>query len=356
MFCNKCGNKLDDNAKFCSKCGNKIETDITNSLFNTGDTSEKDTSKELFDMEKMKSINSNMLNKLKERKYLVSGALGIIVLMLIIIPMFNKQNKNMPENREVVELSSDSLSSETSYDGIGIDSTIDNSSLGYENNEFDENDISSAEEVNYSNMTADERREYDLKKRKQRESEWEQGYIFRREIDYTTSERLWGKEGVEEERPTYYKNSITEVYNGQGQEYLDYMENQNILPRFVEKLQSVVQSENDGSLGMRFEVIGLLPGNHDYTEGYGLGYTYSGKDMLPFVETLKTYLKGWGVYIHEPPEQEKLIQEFNGFTYQFYGVDTNGFTIMVNVYFETVMEESLSRILIWTEDADNAIQ
>ena len=25
MYCNKCGTKLDDNAKFCNKCGNKIK-------------------------------------------------------------------------------------------------------------------------------------------------------------------------------------------------------------------------------------------------------------------------------------------------------------------------------------------
>lgn len=27
MYCRKCGNKLNDNAKFCSKCGTSIEED-----------------------------------------------------------------------------------------------------------------------------------------------------------------------------------------------------------------------------------------------------------------------------------------------------------------------------------------
>ena len=29
MYCKKCGNKIEDDAKFCTKCGFKIETEET---------------------------------------------------------------------------------------------------------------------------------------------------------------------------------------------------------------------------------------------------------------------------------------------------------------------------------------
>ena len=77
--------------------------------------------------------------------------------------------------------------------------------------------------------------------------------------------------------------------------------------------------------------------------------------MSPFVNTVRSYLGGWGVDTAPTTVYtESLRQEHNGYAYDFSGTDAWGNDIKVHTYFELIEEDTvLSRILVWTEDVDN---
>ena len=107
---------------------------------------------------------------------------------------------------------------------------------------------------------------------------------------------------------------------------------------------------------MRYEIIELLGKNHDYFLDYYYDrYWPTEKDVSPFVNTVRSYLGGWGVDTAPTTVYtESLRQEHNGYTYDFSGTDAWGNDIKVHTYFELIEEDTvLSRILVWTEDADN---
>lgn len=75
MYCNKCGTKLDDNAKFCNKCGNKIRMndseniEILNDHEDEGCLNKDDIYKrviQLFDMEENKNLKVKVIKIIKE--------------------------------------------------------------------------------------------------------------------------------------------------------------------------------------------------------------------------------------------------------------------------------------------------
>lgn len=75
MFCNKCGNKLEDDMKFCNKCGNKVGEIIVDS--------NKETSK------------TDSYNKKKKSNLVpILMAIGIVVVFLVFI---NKMGNDVAE-------------------------------------------------------------------------------------------------------------------------------------------------------------------------------------------------------------------------------------------------------------------
>ena len=75
MYCNKCGTKLDDNAKFCNKCGNKIKkndsenTEIMNDHKDEEYLNKDDIYKrvmQLFDMEENKNLKVKVIKIIQE--------------------------------------------------------------------------------------------------------------------------------------------------------------------------------------------------------------------------------------------------------------------------------------------------
>ena len=107
---------------------------------------------------------------------------------------------------------------------------------------------------------------------------------------------------------------------------------------------------------MRYEIIELLGKNHDYLFDYYYDrYQPTKKDVSPFVNTVRSYLGGWGVDTAPTSVyKDNLRQEYNGYTYDFSGTDTWDNSIKVHTYFELISNDTrISRIVVWTEDADN---
>lgn len=75
MFCDKCGNKLPDNAKFCDKCGNPLIN--------------PDTAGISTDKEKANNLDSEGFKARKLWKYILIGIVGIIALIIIIAVVFS---------------------------------------------------------------------------------------------------------------------------------------------------------------------------------------------------------------------------------------------------------------------------
>lgn len=75
MYCNKCGAKLDDDAKFCNKCGNKIvQNDNVNDEIMDDCTNDNNSNRydvyirviELFDMDEYKNSKAEVIKIIKE--------------------------------------------------------------------------------------------------------------------------------------------------------------------------------------------------------------------------------------------------------------------------------------------------
>lgn len=159
-----------------------------------------------------------------------------------------------------------------------------------------------------------------------------------------------------EEPVETYQNSIIEVYKGRGNDKTQYAYNQNLIRSFEDKLAEITGAEDDGSLGMRYEIIELLGKNHDYLFDYYYDrYWPTEKDVSPFVNTVRSYLGGWGVDTASTTVyKDNLRQEYNGYTYDFSGTDAWDNSIKVHTYFELISNDTrISRIVVWTEDADN---
>ena len=131
MFCNKCGNELISGAKFCGKCGQKVEEEESSTLSgveHTGSLQEMSTVTEGKD-----SIISVLLIRIKQCKYFALGGLGIVLLMVVLIPLFNQKGKvgdsepSKIETASLIATSSSVISSET-------DLYLSKSSLSSENN------------------------------------------------------------------------------------------------------------------------------------------------------------------------------------------------------------------------------
>lgn len=159
-----------------------------------------------------------------------------------------------------------------------------------------------------------------------------------------------------EEPVETYQNSIIEVYKGRGNDKTQYAYNQNLIRSFEDKLAEITGNEDDGSLGIRYEIIELLGKNHDYLFDYYYDrYQPTEKDVSPFVNTVRSYLRGWGVDTAPTTVyKDNLRQEYNGYTYDFSGTDAWDNSIKVHTYFELISNDTkISRIIVWTEDADN---
>jgi hypothetical protein len=88
MFCNKCGNQLDDNSKFCKKCGAKVENN-TKEPNNTPnkDHNHKKTRQEK--KEEKKAKRAGWTTGEIVRRYLIKTAL-LIILIVAVVALANK--------------------------------------------------------------------------------------------------------------------------------------------------------------------------------------------------------------------------------------------------------------------------
>lgn len=287
MFCNKCGNELDDNAKFCGKCGNKIEQNKFCNTMEFGSASGNNINKNTFDTEQMIAISSKLIDILKERKYFVLGAVGIIILMLIIIPIFNKKDGNLPDNAEIAKTSS--LSSDLKESSYISDENINN-----EDSELNQNSSISNE--------------------------------YNQEINEESS------------YTEIADDTIIDVYMGQGSEYIDYANKQYFPPQFVDRLKEIGNSVADGSLGMRFEIITLpAPANAANSDPL-FGAEVTKEDMSNFIETIKSHLVNWGINIYESFDDNKWDVKYLGLMYRFSETD-------VNVYLD--INRGIYKALVW---------
>jgi hypothetical protein len=75
MFCDKCGNKLPDNAKFCDKCGNPQINPDTPGISS--------------DREKAIELDSGTSNARRLWKFILIGIVGIIALIIIIAVVYS---------------------------------------------------------------------------------------------------------------------------------------------------------------------------------------------------------------------------------------------------------------------------
>ena len=83
MYCNKCGNKLEDGMKYCNKCGNKI----------------KNVSSEI--------VNSEFNKKIKKKKSykIIPIVIGIIILVLLsAVSIYAKISKFVARSNEIMML------------------------------------------------------------------------------------------------------------------------------------------------------------------------------------------------------------------------------------------------------------
>lgn len=290
MYCNKCGNQVDDNAKFCNKCGNKIEQDKFCNTTESGSVSGKNTNKNTFDTEQMIAISSKLIDILKERKYFVLCAVGIIILTLIIIPIFNKKDGNLSDNTEIAK--TNSLSSDLKESSYISDENISN----------EDSDFNQSSSIN---------------------SEYNQ------------------KVNEEPANTEMVYDTITDVYMGQGKEYIDYATKQHFPPQFIDRLEEVSNSEADGSIGMRFEIITLPKpkGKEGGLYDPFVGGEMTEEDMSNFIETIKSHLGNWGINIYETFNDNHLVTNYHlGCMYYFSDTD-------VNVYLD--IKRRIYQAIVW---------
>ena len=83
MFCEKCGNKLPDNANFCPKCGNEFDEISTNNNVNNGTNTNINKDEVIFEVKSTFKFSYIMLPKLI--KYIIDmipiifiGVIGIM--------------------------------------------------------------------------------------------------------------------------------------------------------------------------------------------------------------------------------------------------------------------------------------
>lgn len=88
MYCPKCGEKLDDDAKFCTSCGENLEEDVTKKVYTSSDSTSNKTSENEDDIygenKKTTSISKSKLKKLG------IGA-AILLLVLLLLRYFNNR-------------------------------------------------------------------------------------------------------------------------------------------------------------------------------------------------------------------------------------------------------------------------
>ena len=332
MNCKHCGNELIAGAKFCNKCGQKVEIEedyIPSDIETVNSLSKLETGKQ-------ETKESKLLKIIKAYKYYILAGLVVIVIIAILIPKPDKGNKAVQNDNPVIATGSSVVSSALSS-SLASEPQEENSSYTG-SSDYDNNESSSiSDEDDYS----DEEEESDMDTTRASDEG----------VSYEDEEEETAKEPV-----ATYQNSIIEVYKGRGNEKTYYAYNQNLIRSFEDKLAEITGAEDDGSLGMRYEIIELLGKNHDYFLDYYYNrYRPTEKDVSPFVNTVRSYLGGWGVDTAPTTVYtESLRQEHNGYTYDFSGTDAWGNDIKVHTYFELIEEDTvLSRILVWTEDADN---
>ena len=333
MNCKHCGNELMAGAKFCNKCGQKVEIEedyIPSDIEAVNSLSKQEEGKQ-------KTKESKMLKIIKAYKYYILAGLAVIVIIAILIPKPDKGNKAVQNDNPVIATGSSIISSALSS-GLASETQEEETSSYTGSSDYDNNESSSiSDEDDYS----DEEKESDMDTTRASD----EGVSYEDEEEETTEEPV-----------ATYQNSIIEVYKGRGNEKTYYAYNQNLIRSFEDKLAEITGAEDDGSLGMRYEIIELLGKNHDYFLDYYYNrYRPTEKDVSPFVNTVRSYLGGWGVDTAPTTVYtESLRQEHNGYTYDFSGTDAWGNDIKVHTYFELIEEDTvLSRILVWTEDADN---
>lgn len=332
MNCKHCGNELMAGAKFCNKCGQKVEIEedyIPSDIEAVNSLSKQEEGKQ-------KTKESKMLKIIKAYKYYILAGLAVIVIIAILIPKPDKGNKAVQNDNPVIATGSSIISSALSS-GLASETQEEETSSYTGSSDYDNNESSSiSDEDDYS----DEEKESDMDTTRASD----EGVSYEDEEETT------------EEPVATYQNSIIEVYKGRGNEKTYYAYNQNLIRSFEDKLAEITGAEDDGSLGMRYEIIELLGKNHDYFLDYYYNrYRPTEKDVSPFVNTVRSYLGGWGVDTAPTTVYtESLRQEHNGYTYDFSGTDAWGNDIKVHTYFELIEEDTvLSRILVWTEDVDN---
>lgn len=347
MFCNKCGNELISGAKFCNKCGQKVEAGDDNlSEFAPAENLPKTTK----DIEQKENINSKLIKMIKQRKYFALGGLGIVLFMVVLISLLNQKGKvgdsepSKIETASLIATSSSIISSETDLD-------LSESSLSSANNSETSDSASAALEDKEDEDTYDSDISSGLSDEGEAEDSGARLIGSDEGISYEDEEEEMVEEPVET-----YQNSIIEVYKGRGNDKTKYAYNQNLIRSFEDKLAEITGAEDDGSLGMRYEIIELLGKNHDYLFDYYYDrYWPTEKDVSPFVNSVRSYLGGWGVDTAPTTVyKDNLRQEYNGYTYDFSGTDTWDNSIKVHTYFELISNDTrISRIVVWTEDADN---
>lgn len=332
MNCKHCGNELIAGAKFCNKCGQKVEIEedyIPSDIEAVNSLSKQEAGQQ-------ETKESKLLKIIKAYKYYILAGLAVIVIIAILIPKPDKGNKAVQNDNPVIATGSSIISSALSS-SLASEPQEENSSYTG-SSDYDNNESSSiSDEDDYS----DEEEESDMDTTRASDEG----------VSYEDEEEETAKEPV-----ATYQNSIIEVYKGRGNEKTYYAYNQNLIRSFEDKLAEITGAEDDGSLGMRYEIIELLGKNHDYFLDYYYNrYRPTEKDVSHFVNTVRSYLGGWGVDTAPTTVYtEGLRQEHNGYTYDFSGTDAWGNDIKVHTYFELIEEDTvLSRILVWTEDADN---
>lgn len=348
MNCKYCNNELIDGAKFCGKCGKKVEEGGSSTLSGVESTSNL---QEMYTVTEGKdSIISVLLSRIKQRKYFALGGLGIVLFMVVLISLLNQKGKvgdsepSKIETASLIATSSSIISSETDLD-------LSESSLSSANNSETSDSASAALEDKEDEDTYDSDISSGLSDEGEAEDSGARLIGSDEGISYEDEEEEMVEEPVET-----YQNSIIEVYKGRGNDKTQYAYNQNLIRSFEDKLAEITGAEDDGSLGMRYEIIELLGKNHDYLFDYYYDrYWPTEKDVSPFVNTVRSYLGGWGVDTAPTTVyKDNLRQEYNGYTYDFSGTDAWDNSIKVHTYFELISNDTrISRIIVWTEDADN---
>ena len=332
MNCKHCGNEFMAGAKFCNKCGQKVEIEedyIPSDIEAVNSLSKQEAGQQ-------ENKESKLLKIIKAYKYYILAGLAVIVIIAILIPKPDKGDKAVQNDNPVIATGSSVVSSALSS-SLASEPQEENSSYTG-SSDYDNNESSSISDEDYY---SDEEEESDMDTTRASD----EGVSYGDEEEETTEEPV-----------ATYQNSIIEVYKGRGNEKTYYAYNQNLIRSFEDKLAEITGAEDDGSLGMRYEIIELLGKNHDYFLDYYYNrYRPTEKDVSPFVNTVRSYLGGWGVDTAPTTVYtESLRQEHNGYTYDFSGTDAWGNDIKVHTYFELIEEDTvLSRILVWTEDADN---